>query len=290
MDLNHLQVRHCGITTPVDQPVERFDLHKMILKNGPKNEPKKSCYLFKQARLLKAEMVGDQAKIDEYTKQIEEFKKNNPNAPQPWQTRAREERPYREERLYREERPYRDDGSNRDDRPYREERPPFRGDPLLPEDRKALNQLKDELNLLSSKKLKAEMLGKTDLCAEYQAKIEEHQRKLEDFKSKLRRVERPPPPPPVKPPEPVKIVKPVKPVKQPERPNPEKPRKMDDDYASNLLEQCKKEIEELHSRQQGNPRKITLDPNKVEEMNTLNVLNVSAFGFLAVLVNYRLTI
>lgn len=224
-------------------------------------------------------MTGDLSKIDECTKQIEEFKKNNPDAPQPWEIRAREERSYQDERQYRDERPNGDERQFRDERPNREERP-YRGDPLLPEDRKALNQLKDELNLLSSKKLKAEMLGKTELCDEYQAKIEEHQRKLEDFKAKLQidkppeqppqsPVELPVKPPPVKPP----VKPPSQPIKQPEKPIPEKPtRKVD---AAKLLEQCKKEIEELHSRQQGNPRKVTLDPNKVEEMKQLNLLNVS---------------
>ena len=125
---------------------------------------------------------------------------------------------------------------------------------MLPEDRKTLNQLKDELNLLSSKKLKAEMLGKTDQCNEYQAKIEEHERKLEEFRSSLRRTERPPP----------KSVS-----------RPEKPRKVDGDYASRLLDQCRKEMDELKSRQQGNPRRIPLDPSKVKRMNELNLLNVS---------------
>ena len=194
-------------------------------------------------------MREDKELIEEYKKQIEEFEKNNPNTPQPWQARARENRP-----------------------PY-----------LPPEDRKALNQLKDELNSLSSKKLKAEMLGKTDECDEYQAKIEEHKRKLEDFEEKLtlKQADRSAPSQPT----------PERSIQQQSRPIPERPvqkrdkcdflqsfkkeTKVSCDYA-NLLAECKKEMDELRSRQQGNPRIISIDPKRAERTEKLNLLNVSS--------------
>lgn len=210
-------------------------------------------------------MSNDQKLIEEYTKKIEEFQREHADSPQPWQSRAREER---------------------------------RGDCLHLDDRRELNQLNNELNLLNSKKLKAEMLGKTDLCNEYQAKIDEHESKLKDFKSKLQTIERPPP---TRPQNPVNSEQPLARADNPpnsERParrynhsnterstgtsnsaNSEKQRKADEDYASKLLEQCKREVDELRSRQQGMPRRIISDPKKLEYMNELNVLNVSQFRF-----------
>lgn len=264
-----------------------------------------------QAKLFKAEMSENQELIEEYTRLIKEYERDHADEPQPWQTRDREGR--------------------------REER---RDEIMHPDDEYELNQMKNELNLLNSKKIKAEMLEQTKLCNEYQAKIEEHQRRMDEFKSKVRYIERSarapnesqdaewPPgrydspnaerpsgrydsPNADRPPRRYDTPNAERPSRRYDTPNSEwssrrndtpnsdrssrrydtpntdrstsssnsvyseKQRKAREDYSSKLLEQCKREVEELRSRQQGMPRMFVTNPKKQESMDELNVLNVS---------------